>query len=170
MADAFVEFATDAEFTVSDMVEAMLKDLARLVIFQTITQPLANSLSAGLQGLGSGGGGAPIVDQGTQFGGARAMGGPVNPRMAYNVGERGPELFVPNAAGRIIPNGSGGGTNVQVINNTSSEATTETTRQSDGTELVRVVIGEVAKDINSNGQIGQSIQSQFGSRIQGVVR
>lgn len=39
------------------------------------------------------------------FGGKRAMGGPVAASTAYLVGEQGPELFIPNAAGQIIPNG-----------------------------------------------------------------
>ena len=38
----------------------------------------------------------------------RANGGPVFPGTAYMVGERGPELFTPNTAGQIIPNGGGG--------------------------------------------------------------
>lgn len=40
-----------------------------------------------------------------KFGGARAMGGPVAASTAYLVGEQGPELFIPNSAGQIIPNG-----------------------------------------------------------------
>lgn len=48
------------------------------------------------------------------FGGFRAGGGPVNPGKSYIVGENGPELFTPNMAGLITPNGaathsSGGG-------------------------------------------------------------
>ena len=43
------------------------------------------------------------------FGGGRAMGGPVSSGTSYVVGERGPELFVPNTSGTIIPNGGGGG-------------------------------------------------------------
>ena len=42
----------------------------------------------------------------------KAMGGPVQRNSAYMVGERGPELFVPNSSGSIIPNNkmsSGGG-------------------------------------------------------------
>jgi hypothetical protein len=35
---------------------------------------------------------------------ARAAGGPVNPSSTYLVGERGPELFRPSAAGAIVPN------------------------------------------------------------------
>lgn len=37
--------------------------------------------------------------------GKRAAGGPVAADKAYLVGERGPELFIPNGAGQIIPNG-----------------------------------------------------------------
>jgi phage-related protein len=43
------------------------------------------------------------------FGGGKAMGGPVSSGTSYVVGERGPELFVPNTSGTIIPNGGGGG-------------------------------------------------------------
>lgn len=38
-----------------------------------------------------------------RFGGFRAMGGPVNAGMAYIVGERRPELFVPHTNGTIMP-------------------------------------------------------------------
>ena len=37
------------------------------------------------------------------FGGGRAGGGPVQAGRAYTVGEQGPEMFVPNVAGRIRP-------------------------------------------------------------------
>jgi tape measure domain-containing protein len=160
MADAFVEFATDAEFTVSDMVEAMLKDLARLVIFQTVTQPLATAVAGSF---GQGGGAAPIQE-------GLASGGPVSPGVPYTVGERGPETFIPRTAGRIMPNGAGGNTNVQVINNTGAETSTESTRQPDGSELIRVIVGEVAKDISRNGSVGKSIQQMYGTRVQGVTR
>lgn len=43
----------------------------------------------------------------------RAMGGPVSAGAAYVVGERGPEYFVPERSGQIVPNG-GGGTTVHV--------------------------------------------------------
>lgn len=47
----------------------------------------------------------------------RAVGGPVNSNTPYIVGERGPELFVPNDSGRIIPNN-------QMTQGTSSSNTT----------------------------------------------
>jgi hypothetical protein len=45
----------------------------------------------------------------------RALGGPVTGGQQYMVGERGPELFVPNQSGSIVPNnGMGGQVNVTV--------------------------------------------------------
>ena len=66
------------------------------------------SINSGLNSLfgGSGGGlvqlGASLL---SAFAGApgRATGGPVTGGRAYRVGERGPEVFVPTAAGRIEP-------------------------------------------------------------------
>lgn len=40
-----------------------------------------------------------------EFGGYRAKGGPVVPGRAYIVGERGPELIVPQMPGQVVPNG-----------------------------------------------------------------
>jgi len=37
------------------------------------------------------------------FGGGKAAGGPVSSNSTYMVGEKGPELFVPSSAGKIIP-------------------------------------------------------------------
>ena len=45
---------------------------------------------------------------------ARADGGPVMAGRPYMVGERGPELFMPNSSGMIIPNGAGNTINVHV--------------------------------------------------------
>jgi phage-related protein len=64
------------------------------------------------------------------FGGGRAMGGPVSRGTSYVVGERGPELFVPNTSGKIIPNGgaaSGGNTiNLTVNGAIDAEGTART--------------------------------------------
>lgn len=40
----------------------------------------------------------------TQFGGARASGGNVDAGKSYWVGERGPELFMPQSSGTVVPN------------------------------------------------------------------
>jgi hypothetical protein len=58
------------------------------------------------------------------FGGGRANGGPVSRGTSYVVGERGPELFVPNTSGKIIPNGgsSGGGSTINMTVNGAIDA------------------------------------------------
>lgn len=48
--------------------------------------------------------------------GKRADGGPVTSGGSYLVGERGPEIFTPHTDGVIIPNKSGGGVTVNIIN------------------------------------------------------
>ena len=67
------------------------------------------------------------------FGGGKAAGGPVLGGTPYVVGEKGPELFVPNSSGTIIPNnrlsGSGaGGTTINLTVNGAidSEGTART--------------------------------------------
>lgn len=63
------------------------------------------SLLGGGGGGGAGGGGfSPSLDTSSFNLGFRAEGGPVLPNKPYIVGERGPELMVPRAAGQIIPN------------------------------------------------------------------
>lgn len=46
---------------------------------------------------------------------ARAGGGPVSAGHAYMVGERGPEPFIPNTNGTILPSGSGGPQVIQLV-------------------------------------------------------
>lgn len=46
--------------------------------------------------------------------GFRASGGPVSAGSPYMVGERGPELFVPERSGTIVPNGAGGNVTVNI--------------------------------------------------------
>jgi hypothetical protein len=89
-------------------------DLKR-VAFRALDEIASHALQSGLASLfgggGSGGGGlGGLIGQslGALFGlPGRATGGPVSPGRAYVVGERGPEIFLPTAAGRID---AGGGT------------------------------------------------------------
>ena len=53
----------------------------------------------------------------------RANGGPVKANQPYIVGERQPELFVPNRSGTIIPSVPSGGENITNIVNVSVDAT-----------------------------------------------
>ena len=79
----------------------------------------ASAVRDGIQSLGGGSGGGGdgglLSILSSLFGGSpgRATGGPVSPGRPYWVGERGPELFVPTASGRVEA-GSGGARDVRV--------------------------------------------------------
>lgn len=121
-ADAFVEFAFTGKSSFSDMISSMMKDLAKMVVYQNITKPLSSGISEGISG-----GAFGDFFKGL-FGGGRATGGPVNPGQYYVVGENGPEILVPNSSGTVIPNGggSGGGSSSNVtINIDASGSKTE---------------------------------------------
>lgn len=109
---------------VSKIISAILTDLARLQIQRSITTPLFNALG-GLFGAGGGAKGTPTpTPAGTPFGNplpGRAIGGPVAANAAYLVGERGPEIFIPNGAGRIVPNAGGGGSTIVLNINTPTD-------------------------------------------------
>lgn len=81
-----------------DVLKGILQDIIRIIIRQTITTPLATAISGGITGFfgGATSTATPVP--------AKAMGGPVSGGATYLVGERGPELFTPSTAGRIIPN------------------------------------------------------------------
>ncbi|MEO7750890.1 MAG: tail tape measure protein [Sphingomicrobium sp.] len=78
------------------------------------------SLRALFSGAGGGGVGASVINglggliAGLVGSPGRATGGPVSCGRPYVVGERGPELFVPGASGRIEQVGGGGGRDVRV--------------------------------------------------------
>jgi phage-related minor tail protein len=87
ISSALGEAARTGEISVKGLAAAILRDLSNLAIERFVTGPI-NSV------LGS------ILKSTPSFG-ARAAGGPVNAGGAYLVGERGPELFVPNNGGTI---------------------------------------------------------------------
>lgn len=96
----------------SDVLGGLAKDIARLLLRNTVTDPLAGFLGDLFKGSSAGGGVGDFFKG--LFGGARANGGPVSSGKAYLVGERGPELFAPGVSGNIIPNGGGGLTVVNI--------------------------------------------------------
>jgi len=68
----------------------------------------------------------------------RANGGPVSAGKRYIVGERGPEMFVPNAGGRIVSNANMGGSTNVVVNVDASGSNVQGDRQT-GKELGAVL-------------------------------
>ena len=94
------------------IVKKLISDAIRLMIIQPWLSSIFGFMMPGKSLTWAGG--TPTI-------GARAKGGPVSNNTPYMVGEQGPELFVPNSAGNIIPNGAGGGggpvTNNYITNN-----------------------------------------------------
>lgn len=118
MEDALVKFTMTGKLEFKDLVSSIVADIARIQIRQSVTAPLAGALGGLFGGSAAGGGdvealgaaggsGGGFFDSIFNFLGFRANGGPVMPGGSYIVGERGPELFVPSAAGNIVPNGGG---------------------------------------------------------------
>jgi len=104
-------------------IRGFAKDLAELVLRMTVLRPLADQLAASLSGIGSSGGGFGGFFKGLfkgKGGGPSlgdiegfAGGGHMSAGRIGIVGERGPELFVPDVSGRIMNasqvHGAGGG-------------------------------------------------------------
>jgi uncharacterized phage infection (PIP) family protein YhgE len=76
-----------------DVLKSLEQDIIRILMRKFVTQKLEGAVTSFAESM-----------LGSFFGGARAMGGPVRWNTAYLVGERGPEVFVPNQSGSITPN------------------------------------------------------------------
>jgi phage-related minor tail protein len=82
------------KLSMDSLVTAILADFDRIAISQFILKPLEGLIGSAAGAIAGG------------LFGARASGGPVLGNVPYLVGEQGPELFVPNASGQIVPNGA----------------------------------------------------------------
>ena len=130
--------------SVSDAFRSMLNRIADYFL-DTAAQLLALQVQRGFLGFFSNMfnflGGSPGNDIQSDVRLA-ANGGPVGMRKPYIVGERGPELFVPNQSGNIIPNhdlaGIGGGSTNIVVNVDASGSSVEGD-QEQGRELGRMI-------------------------------
>lgn len=91
MAGAFEGMARRGAISFDNLKASALSSLAEMA---------AGFLSSGLSSLLGGGSGSGFA---SIFLPGRAGGGSVTPRQPYVVGERGPELFVPEGSGRIDP-------------------------------------------------------------------
>ncbi|WP_447760253.1 tail tape measure protein [Sphingopyxis panaciterrae] len=124
------------------LVLSVMNDVARVAI--------SNGIGAAMGSGGGSGGGGGLLSLGTSIAMAlfgapgRATGGPVSAGRAYKVGERGPELFVPTASGRIE---AGGGVtrNIAITVNVRGDAGSEPQRLAQtGRQLARAVRRAVA--------------------------
>jgi len=111
-----------------------LGDVARSVFTQiqrSLIQFGVNAFLGGLPGIG---------------GFFRANGGPVSTGKSYMVGERGPEMFVPNTGGRIVPNSDMGSSTNVVVNVDASGSSVEGDEEQ-GRELGRLISVAVQSEL-----------------------
>lgn len=123
-------------------------DDLRKVALSTLAEIAASVIKTDLKGLFGGGSssGGGILSSlasaaGSLFGGAPgpATGGPVTGGSAYLVGERGPELFVPTAAGRISTGGRPGGPVSITVNVATPRDAAPAMMQRTGAQVARAV-------------------------------
>jgi len=88
----------------------------------------------------------------TQYTGPREKGGPVSRGQPYLVGEAGPEMFVPNAGGRIMPNNQMGGRAVTV--NFNIETVDATGFDELLLERRSTIVGVINEAMNRQGREG----------------
>lgn len=146
--DAAVDALEDLIFNgakAEDVVKKLAQSLAKAAIQAALmgTGPLAGIFGTTGQ---NGAAGGLFGMFGSMFG--RATGGGVNARQAYRVGERGPETFVPTTAGRIVPNGRGGGLRVVINNTAAGQVQTSAERQPNGdlTVMVSAIEAQMAQN------------------------
>ena len=90
---------------------------------------------------------------------ARAIGGGVRANTSYLVGEHGAELFTPATNGTINNSPAGGGTTVNVINNTTSQVDV----QEDEAGQIDIIISKISNDITRGvGSIGNAFENRYG--------
>ena len=142
--------AVEGTQSLSDSLVGVIKQMARLIL----QQQLLNALK-GFNLFGGGGDFAPeIKTRDIKFfadGGRPPVGRP------SVVGERGPELFVPDRAGTIIPNGGFGGANV-VVNVDASGSNVQGDEGSSrqlGALIGAAVQGEIIKQQRPGGLLSR---------------
>ena len=113
IADSILD-AVEGTKSLAQGLAGVLKQMARLILQQQLLNALKGLNIFGGGGGAGGGFGVTPMTSGLDFSGAFANGGRPAVGKAALVGERGPELFVPDRAGTIIPNHAMGGANVTV--------------------------------------------------------
>jgi lambda family phage tail tape measure protein len=164
MEDALVSFVQTGKLDFKSLANSIIADLIRIQIQNSIMKPLAQATSGmSLSGMFS--------SAGNFLSGLfKADGGPVAGGQPYIVGEQGPEWFVPNGAGTIVPNGKSAGTTSSPGSSDSGTVTSQApininfsvramdarSFQSAMVQNKAVVVGIVNQALNMRGRYGIS--------------
>ncbi len=123
--------AVEGTKSLADVASQTLRQVANILL-----QFGVNTALGGIPGLSS-------------FFPGRATGGPVSGGSPYMVGEKGPELFVPNTSGTIVPNGKfgGGGGATNVVVNVDAKDSSASGDTGTGKELGRLIGAAVQAEL-----------------------
>jgi hypothetical protein len=116
-----------------DMAKTVIDALMKMYVKYMIVQPLFDMMF-------------PNARKQSDLPVGKALGGPVQANTPYLVGERGPELFMPNSGGNIIPNNKMGGGGSSVVVQQTINVTTGV-QQTVRAEIVQLMpqIAQAAK-------------------------
>lgn len=184
ISDASAKFVTDwvdqmvdgfgkTSDSFSDMIESMLKQLAKLMIQAQIAKAFAPSTSGGgglgdiIGGLFKSGKGNAWAGPGVEY---MASGGILtSPTFFSNggrlavAGEAGPEAVVPlqrDGSGNLGVSASP--VTVNITNNTPSDVSTSTRDNEDGSRQVDIMITQKVKQLINSGQMDKTFRSAYG--------
>lgn len=165
--DSAFQSIIDRTSSVKDAFRKMALDILRSVtslFLNRAMQQLMGGFTPGSNGVAGTGTGLIGSLIGKMFGGFRAGGGTVQAGKAYVVGERRPELFVPNTSGSIVPRVpmGGGNTTVQVIDMRSNAPAVE--RQQDSNGNVKLFIRDQVNAVLGGGGADGSMGGRFGMK------
>jgi hypothetical protein len=181
--DAIVEFARTGEMSFSDMIDSMIDDLLRMMIYQNTTGPLFSGFGSMIAGKGFGAGVAAF--QGSAHGNVFqngnlipfASGGIVTRPTVFPMaqgaglmGEAGAEAIMPltRIGGDLGVKSTGGGAVVNIYNNVGADVSTSERTTADGQKAIDVYIDQaVARKLGTFGsQSNKAMRQSFGARQQ----
>lgn len=179
-ASAMVDFAVRGEQSFTEMAQSILESIAEMIIQFTLMRALFGP--TGTSGLLGGFFPTTTSANGNVLQGGNvvpfARGGVVNRPTVFPMangmglmGEAGPEAIMPLTRDRNGRLGvSGGGTVVNVQNNTGAETQVESSNGPNGEEIIDVIIGQVAGSIATGGPPAQAIEQTYGIQRAGYAR
>jgi hypothetical protein len=151
---AILDVARGGKDAFKKLVDSILADLARIIIRQSITGPLAAALGGAI----SSAFGAPAAAPAPV---ARASGGRVDAGGLYRVGEAGVEMFVPNTSGTVIPNHmlGGGATFAPTFNIDArgSDAATLARARQEAVAISQAAVAQFADQIQRGGSTSRLV-------------
>ena len=170
MEQALLDFVSTGKFSFKNMVDAMVADLARLLIRTQILGPFAAFFS----GLGFKDGGLAMASGGLARGPGTSRSDSIPAYLSngeFVVNQRATRDYLPQLD-RInrgqAPNSGGGGTNVYVVDQRTTQdsepAQIEHGTGGDGKEFIRVTIRDGVRESISSGEIDRPMFHRYGLR------